>query len=937
MERGIEGMEKQKYRSLPFWSWNDKLEPKKLLQQIEWMDNNGIGGFFMHARSGLQTEYLSEEWMECIEACAAEAKKRGMKAWVYDENGWPSGFVGGKLLEEEKNRDKYIIVKEGAYDENATVSYLLTEEALVRVSEDEISEGKSYLNLYIHTSVSTADILNPEVVDQFLTLTHEKYKERFGEKFSDLIEGFFTDEPQYYRWHTPYTEVIATYWKEQFGEDILDGLGLLFVEKKGYRKFRYRYWKTMQTLMLENFAKRVYTWCDENGVKLTGHYVEESTLGFQMMCCGGVMPFYEYEHIPGVDWLGRATETPLASKQVGSAAAQLGKKHVITETFGCCGWDVKPSELRRVAGFQYVNGVNMMCHHLIPYTERGSRKYDHPAHFSDVNTWVQKEFKTFNDYYTELGCLLGEGKQHVNVAMLHPIRSTYFKYKRELEDDGFGVKELDSALLSSCVTLASRGIEYHFLDETLMAKYGFVEGSQIGCGKCAYDYLVFPKINTMDQTTEVLIRKFVMQGGKILLLDEKPSYLEADKYDYNYLESNVTLDDICSAQKYQVQDFETDIYSTYRFHDDKEILYVMNNSEDKTETQTFFFGAEKKPYVVTLKPGEDVLLYLEEEECAKTKELTSYQLQFTNAALTVEENYLPVDYIRYSTDGKQYSKPWPCSALFQKLIRERYQGEIFLQYEFDVEKIPEKLYLRSEKSNDVAVWLNETELLETIPAEEDYIAIYDITDFVHMGRNTYTVQVDWFENENVYIALYGENVTESLKNCIVYDTELQPIELVGKFGVYSRNSYKEDEEAGFVRGENFYIGELPKCVTEPSTEGFPFLAGEMTLRQTVRFDTADILLQVLGEYPLAYVKVNDRGAGKLFWDTELDISHIAKKGDNTIEVRFILDNRNRMGPHHLSISKKINISPWSFELSGEWEEDKSPYYHADYDIKKFYV
>ena len=26
--------------------------------------------------------------------------------------------------------------------------------------------------------------------------------------------------------------------------------------------------------------------------------------------------------------------------------------------FGCCGWDVKPSELRRIASFQYVNGVN---------------------------------------------------------------------------------------------------------------------------------------------------------------------------------------------------------------------------------------------------------------------------------------------------------------------------------------------------------------------------------------------------------------------------------------------------------------------------------------------------------------------------------------------------------------------------------------------------
>ena len=80
-------MKQKEYRSIPFWSWNDQLEQEKLIKQIRWMQENGIGGFFMHARSGLQTEYLSEEWMQCIEACADEAQKTDMKAWIYDENG----------------------------------------------------------------------------------------------------------------------------------------------------------------------------------------------------------------------------------------------------------------------------------------------------------------------------------------------------------------------------------------------------------------------------------------------------------------------------------------------------------------------------------------------------------------------------------------------------------------------------------------------------------------------------------------------------------------------------------------------------------------------------------------------------------------------------------------------------------------------------------
>lgn len=925
----------KEYRSIPFWSWNDKLEKEKLLEQIHWMNDNGIGGFFMHARSGLQTEYLSEDWMQCIEACSDEAEKLDMKAWIYDENGWPSGFVGGKLLEEEKNRDRYILVKEGAYDAEATVNYLLTDEELVRVSE-EISKEATYLNLYLHTAVSTADILNPDVVKQFLTLTHEAYKERFGEKFAEKVEGFFTDEPQYQRWYTPYTDMMETYWKEQYGEDILDELGLLFVEKKGYRSFRYRYWKAMQGLMLNNFAKQVYEWCDDNGVKLTGHYVEESSVGYQMMCCGGVMPFYEYEHIPGIDWLGKWTDNALAAKQVGSAATQLGKNQVLTETFGCCGWDVKPSELRRIVGVQYVNGVNMMCHHLLPYSERGTRKYDYPAHYSDVNPWVNEDFKTFNDYFTELGHLLGEGEQSVNVAVLHPTRSAYFDYKRELQDIGFGIADLDRQLQDAINALAFHGVEYHFLDETLLEKYGFVKEARIGCAKCTYDYLVLPTMFTMDKTTEKLLREYVKQGGRVLLMGEKPTYLEAEEYNYDYLESNISLEEILQAQKYQVMNYDTKIYSTYRLFEGKEYLYATNSSMDETFSQVFCF--EGKDFSVTLKPGEDALICLSEEPKLEENELTPYQLRFRQAEVSVKENYLPVDVVRYSKDGENYSEPWPVMALFEKLIRDKYCGNIFLQYEFQVEEVPSQICLRAEKSNDVAAWLNGAPLTEKVPTKDKNINCYDITSLVQQGLNTYTAKIDWYEDEMVHYALFGENVSESLRNCIVYDTELQPIELVGKFGVYPRNEYQPDEDEHFVGGEDFYIGALPNSIeSEPVTEGFPFLAGELVLKQKVSFDTANILLQIAGEYHMAYVKVNGNEAGKLLFDTELDISNLAQIGENDIEVRFLLSNRNLMGPHHLMGTKNRGVDPNCFQMFGSWKGKESFMYHPHFDFKKFYA
>ena len=85
------------YRGTPFWAWNGKLEKEELKRQIEIFQQMGFGGFHMHVRTGLETEYLSEEYMEDIRFCIEEAKKRGMIAYLYDEDRWPSGSCGGQV------------------------------------------------------------------------------------------------------------------------------------------------------------------------------------------------------------------------------------------------------------------------------------------------------------------------------------------------------------------------------------------------------------------------------------------------------------------------------------------------------------------------------------------------------------------------------------------------------------------------------------------------------------------------------------------------------------------------------------------------------------------------------------------------------------------------------------------------------------------------
>ena len=66
------------YRGKPFWSWNGELDEKELIRQVGVMREMGFGGFFMHSRSGLITEYLGDEWFRLINAVADEGARQGM-------------------------------------------------------------------------------------------------------------------------------------------------------------------------------------------------------------------------------------------------------------------------------------------------------------------------------------------------------------------------------------------------------------------------------------------------------------------------------------------------------------------------------------------------------------------------------------------------------------------------------------------------------------------------------------------------------------------------------------------------------------------------------------------------------------------------------------------------------------------------------------------
>jgi acetone carboxylase gamma subunit len=59
---------------------------------------------------GLDTEYMGSEFMDMVRACVDYAESKKMLACLYDEDRFPSGAAGGKVMQDHpEHKEKHIL------------------------------------------------------------------------------------------------------------------------------------------------------------------------------------------------------------------------------------------------------------------------------------------------------------------------------------------------------------------------------------------------------------------------------------------------------------------------------------------------------------------------------------------------------------------------------------------------------------------------------------------------------------------------------------------------------------------------------------------------------------------------------------------------------------------------------------------------------------
>lgn len=553
------------FRGKPFWSWNGRLDEHELRRQIRVMQRMGLGGFFMHARVGLATPYLSAEWFDAVRACVREAERHEMEAWLYDEDRWPSGAAGGLVTKNPKYRMQHAVIDIVTDPRDVPAHGTRVAAFTGRIDGAVLSNpcrvnvrrlprpaaGESLIVFRVETDACNdwfngytyLDTMNREAVAAFIRTTHDAYYKQCRKDFGTRIPGIFTDEPHHGKvlapspWEgniltMPWTRNLAALFKQRYGYDLLAHLHEVVFDVAGVRsrRARYDYHDCITSLFVDAFARQIGEWCDKHNFQHTGHVLCEETLSSQTNMVGSTMRFYEYMQAPGMDLLTEHSREYDTAKQVSSVARQFGRRWRLTETYGCTGWDFPFEGHKALGDWQAALGINVRAQHLCWYTMRGQAKRDYPASTFFQSPWWE-HYSVVEDYFARIHAVMTRGEEVRDVLVIHPVESMWLMVKNGWRQDK-NVYRYDRMLQDLRDSLLCAQIDFDYGDEDILARHGRVQRHNsdlcLQVAKAYYKAVIVPPMLTMRASTLALLQKFHAAGGVVVFAGTPARMLDAE-------------------------------------------------------------------------------------------------------------------------------------------------------------------------------------------------------------------------------------------------------------------------------------------------------------------------------------------------------------------------------------------------------------------------
>jgi autotransporter-associated beta strand protein len=536
----------------------------------------GIGGvqLFMQSDGYLQSE---QAWANVSNNITA-VKDAGLRLWMADDNGYPSGMAGGRVVEADPAHEARCLIEvqlEGrgtgpvslalpAGAEKFVHAYLyplvngqpdLTRPRAFTVQDNLVTgNGRSgdwtlrafalQVNNEGNQATSTAaqfqttgrypNLLNPAAMEAFVSRTHEEYVRRFG-SLSGQIDAFYSNEPNLMTsWFTndpptrpggrsflPWDAALPAVFQQRHGYDLRPMLPALYGGTDTASKLvRRHFHETVGALLAENFSQRIADWGDQNGIRFSGHPLQEEDLVYHVLNHGDMFRFVEPMQIPAVDlpMPDRGATWNFWMPKFLSSVAQFKNRPAVVGLLDPIIYrpqmELTPlaEDFRRIVNMGVFSGVNQFQTYLF------WQLYD-PA-----------VYRGMNEYVGRLSLALRGARHASTVGLYYPIETFQANFVPSpnfwarvdlLTAEWQALSAIQDNLDSTARNLSNAGIDFNWVHGDWL-RDAVLDGGVLVVGPHRYSTIVLPCVEVLPLPVAEKLEQFRQAGGRVELVERRP-------------------------------------------------------------------------------------------------------------------------------------------------------------------------------------------------------------------------------------------------------------------------------------------------------------------------------------------------------------------------------------------------------------------------------
>ena len=511
-----------------------------------------------------------------------EMEERGIAYWIYDENGYPSGYAGGLVLEghPELEAKGFYMRRRIAYQPRHT-TFTLDEESdkIVWVAkcpietpgmhesfvqfekmepvpftdtfcECDLAEKETLFIFCVkpayegshctHNVCSYAryiNVMDERAVRRFIDLVFEPIIAQIPDAFARAT-AVFTDEPSlqvgyardYEVWPyalVPWVDGLFEKFEAEYGVSILPYLPLLFEGQANAYPIRIKFYRLVGKIIAHAYSGQLAAWCEAHGGKFSGHYLGEESMVSHVKDYGSNLDVIKAASYPGIDVLCCYPEiynynTAKHAQMVVRKKGTNGMMAEICPFVDVTNFAKDPIEnMTGVLGLLYLSGVRVTH----SYFSSNFESYDPEKFVGHKGYMTQRDAIDFNAYVGRMGYMLDGIQNDCNTFVYYGVEDVQAKM-RPAHSVSFGPETAaDRSTIAITKKIYEAGHDFYYADrdDIVDASASLADGAPVISG-CAVKTVIVPALDVVYDETMGALQKLRQAGVMVLFFDKVPRY-----------------------------------------------------------------------------------------------------------------------------------------------------------------------------------------------------------------------------------------------------------------------------------------------------------------------------------------------------------------------------------------------------------------------------